>query len=138
MQQIIKRFSQQLLPQSADRERSESRKQTADINSSNNKARRAKADAQKLSTLQVRISLAEFSKWRKSYIDYATVSLTTELPLSSQLALHHSFFSMEMREAVEHVLLIPDDTTLKPDEALDKNQKLHPESKKCRFRLRRV
>ena len=27
---------------------------------------------------------------------------------------------MEMREAVEHVLLIPDDTTLKPDEVLDK------------------
>ena len=27
---------------------------------------------------------------------------------------------MEMREAVEHVLLIPDDVTLKPDEVLDK------------------
>ena len=27
---------------------------------------------------------------------------------------------MEMREAVEHVLLIPDDTTLKPDEVLEK------------------
>ena len=27
---------------------------------------------------------------------------------------------MEMREAVEHVLLIPDDTTLEPDEVLDK------------------
>ena len=43
-----------------------------------------------------------------------------ELPLSSQLALFCVFFSMEMREAVEHVLLIPDDTTLKPDEVLDK------------------
>ena len=26
------------------------------------------------------------------------------------------FFLMEMREAVKYVLLIPDDTTLKPDE----------------------
>ena len=120
MQQIIERFSQQQLAQSANSERSESRKQTADINSSNNDARRTKADAQKPSTLQVGISLDKFSKWRKSYNDYVTVSLATELPLSSQLALLRGFFSMEMREAVEHVLLIPDDTTLKPDEVLDK------------------
>ena len=121
MQQIIiERFSQQQLPQSANSERSESREQTIDVNNSNNEARRTKADAQKPSTLQVGISLAEFAKWRKSYNDYATVSLATELPLSSQLALLRGFFSMEMREAVEHVLLIPDDTTLKPDEVLDK------------------
>ena len=121
MQQIIKRFSQQQLPQSANSERSESREQTIDVNSSNNEARRTKADAQKPSTLQLGISLAEFSKWRKSYNDYATVSLATELPLSSHLALLRGFFfSMEIREAVEHVLLIPDDTTLKPDEVLDK------------------
>ena len=67
---IIERFSQQQLPQSANTERSESREQTADINSFNNEARRTKADAQKPSTLQVGISLAEFSKWRKSYNDY--------------------------------------------------------------------
>ena len=120
MQQIIERFSQQQLPQRANSERSVSREQTADVNSSNNEVRQTKADAQKPSTLQVGISLAEFSKWRKSYNDYATVSLATELPLSSQLALLRDFFSMEMREAVEHVLLIPDDTTLKPDEVLDK------------------
>ena len=30
------------------------------------------------------------------------------------------FFSMAMREAVQHVLFIPDDTTLKPDEVLHK------------------
>ena len=121
MQQIIKRFSQQQLPQSANSERCESREQTTNVNNSNNEARRTKADAQKsLFTLQVGISLAEFSKWRKSYNDYTTVSLATELPLSSQLALLRGFFSMEMREAVEHVLLIPDDTTLKPDEVLDK------------------
>ena len=120
MQQIIEQFSQQQLLQSANSERSELREQTADVNSSNNEARRTKADAQKPSTLQVGISLAEFSKWRKSYNDYATVSLATELPLSSQLALLRGFFSMEIREAVEHVLLIPDDTTLKSDEVLDK------------------
>ena len=120
MQQIIERFSQQQLPQSANSERSESREQTIDVNNSINEARRTKADAQKPSTLQVGISLAEFAKWRKSYNDYATVSLATELPLSSQLALLRGFFSMDMREAVEHVLLIPDDTTLKPDEVLDK------------------
>ena len=120
MQQIIERFSQQQLPQSANSERSESREQATDVNNSNNEARRTKADAQKPSTLHVGISLAEFAKWRKSYNDYATVSLATELPLSSQLALLRGFFSMEMREAVEHVLLIPDDTTLKPDEVLDK------------------
>ena len=120
MQQIIERFSQQQLPQSANMERSESREQTGVINSFNNEARRTKPDPQKPSTRQVEISLAEFSKWRKSYNDYATVSLATELPLSSQLALLAVFFSMEMREAVEHVLLIPDDTTLKPDEVLDK------------------
>ena len=85
MQQIIERFSQQQLPQSANSERSESPEQTIDVNNSNNEARRTKADAQKPSTLQVGISLAEFAKWRKSYNDYATVSLATELPLSSQL-----------------------------------------------------
>ena len=63
MQQIIERFSQQQLPQSANSERSEFRQQTADVNSSNNEASRTKADAQKPSTLQVGISLAEFSKW---------------------------------------------------------------------------
>ena len=120
MHQIIERFSQQQLAQSANSEKSESREQTIDVNNSNNEARRTKADAQKPSTLQVGISLAEFAKWRKSYNDYATVSLATELPLNSQLALLRGFFSMEMREAVEHVLLIPDDTTLKPDEVLDK------------------
>ena len=92
MQQIIERFSQQQLPQSANSERSESREQTIDVNNSNNEARRTKADAQKPSTLQVGISLAEFAKWRKSYNDYATVSLATELPLSSQLALLRGFF----------------------------------------------
>ena len=92
MQQIIERFSQQQLPQSANSERSESRQQTIDVNNSNNEARRTKADAQKPSTLQVGISLAEFAKWRKSYNDYATVSLATELPLSSQLALLRGFF----------------------------------------------
>ena len=30
------------------------------------------------------------------------------------------FFSMEMQKAVEYILLIPDDTTLKSDEVLDK------------------
>ena len=51
MQQIIiERFSQQQLAQSSNSERSESREQTADINSSNNEARRTKADAQKPST----------------------------------------------------------------------------------------
>ena len=120
MQQIIERFSQQQLAQSANSERSESREQTIDVNNANNEARRTKVDAQKPSTLQVGISLAEFAKWRKSYNDYATVSLATELPLSSQLGLLRGFFSVEMREAVEHVLLIPDDTTLKPDEVLDK------------------
>ena len=73
MQQIIERFSQQQLDQSANNERSESREQTADINSFNNQARRTKAHAQKPSTLQVGILLAEFAKWRKSYNDYATV-----------------------------------------------------------------
>ena len=106
LQQIIERFSQQQLPQSANTERSESREQTIDVNNSNNEARRTKADAQKPSTLQVGISLAEFAKWRKSYNDYATVSLATELPLSSQLALLRGFFSMEMREAVEHVFIL--------------------------------
>ena len=120
LQQIIEKFSPQQLAQCANSERSESREQTIDVNNSNNEARRTKADAQKPSTLQVGISLAEFAKWRKSYNDYATVSLATELPLSSQLALLRGFFSMDMREAVEHVLLIPDDTTLKPDEVLDK------------------
>ena len=43
-------------------------------------------------------------------------SLATELPLSSQLALLRGFFSMAMQKAVEHVLLILGDTTLKPDE----------------------
>ena len=66
MQQIIERFSQQQLTQS---ERTESREQTADINSFNNEAWRTKADAQKRSTLQVGISLDEFSKWRKSLYD---------------------------------------------------------------------
>ena len=92
MQQIIERFSQQQLPQSANSERSESCEQTIDVNNSNNEARRTKADAQKPSTLQMGISLAEFAKWRKSYNDYATVSLATELPLSSQLALLRGFF----------------------------------------------
>ena len=124
MQQIIERFSQQQLAQSPNSERSESREQTVDVNNANNEARRTKADAQKPSTLQVGISLAEFAKWRKSYNDYATVSLATELPLSSQLALLRGFFSMDMREAVEHVLLIPDDTTLKPDEVLDKKRNI--------------
>ena len=119
-QKIIERFSPQQLAQCANSERSESREQTIDVNNSNNEARRTKADAQKPSTLQVGISLAEFAKWRKSYNDYATVSLATELPLSSQLALLRGFFSMDMREAVEHVLLIPDDTTLKPNEVLNK------------------
>ena len=77
MQQIIKRSSQQQLPQSANSERSKLRKQTADINGSNNEARQTKADAQKPSTRQVEISLAEFSKWRKSYNNYATVSPAT-------------------------------------------------------------
>ena len=120
MQQINKRSSQQQLPQSANSERSELRKQTAEINGSNNEARQTKADAQKPSTRQVEFSLAEFSKWRKSYNNYATVSPATKLPLSIELALLRGFFSMEMREAVEHVVLIPDDTTLKPDEVLDK------------------
>ena len=92
MRQIIERFSQQQLPQSANSERSELREQTADVNSSNNESTRTKAGAQKPSTLQMGISLAEFSKWRKSYNDYATVSLATELPLSSQLALLRGFF----------------------------------------------
>ena len=82
MQQIIERFSQQQLTQS---ERSESREQTADINSFNNEAWRTKADAQKPSTLQVGISLDEFSK---SFCHGAA----TELPLSTQLALLRGFF----------------------------------------------
>ena len=92
MQQVIEQFSQQQLPQSADSERSELREQTVHVNSFNNEARRTKADAQKPSTLQVGNSLGEFSKWRKSYNDYATVSLAAELPLSSQLALLRVFF----------------------------------------------
>ena len=40
----------------------------------------------------VQPALAEFSKWRKLYNDYTTVSLATELPLSSQLALLRVFF----------------------------------------------
>ena len=84
---------QQQLLQSANSERRKSRKQTYDVNSSNNKVRRTKADAQKLSTLQVENSLAEFSKWRKSYNDYATVSLATQLvSWSGQLALLRGFF----------------------------------------------
>ena len=82
--------------------------------------RRPKADAQKPPTLHVGLSLAEFCKWRKAYNDYVEVSQAQDLPQRSQLALLRTFFSMEMREAVEHILLIPDDTELSTDNILNK------------------
>ena len=85
--------------------------------------RRPKADAQKPPVLDVGISLAEFAKWRKAYNDYVVVAQTQELPQRSQLALLRTFFSMEMREAVEHVFLIPDDTKLSAETLLDKIKK---------------
>lgn len=82
--------------------------------------RKLKADAPKPPILNVGISLAEFTKWRKAHNDYVTVSQAQELPLQSRIALLRTFFSMELREAVEHILLIPDDTNLEPDAILDK------------------
>ena len=82
--------------------------------------RRPKADAQKPPILDVGISLAEFAKWRKAYNDYVVVAQAQELPQRSQLALLRTFFSMDMREAVEHVLLIPDETELSAEALLDK------------------
>ena len=84
--------------------------------------RRAKADAQKPPILTVGISLAEFTKWRKSYRDYVMVAQADELPRESQIALLRSFFSMDMREALEHILLIPDDTELGPNQILERIQ----------------
>ena len=83
-------------------------------------SRRPKADAQKPPTLHVGPSLAEFCKWIKAYNDYVEVSQAQDLPQQSQLALLRTFFSMEMREAVEHILLIPDDTELSTDNILNK------------------
>ena len=74
-------------------------------------ARRSKADAPKPPILNVDISVAEFSKWRKLYNDYVIVSEAHELPRASQIALLRSF-SLELRDAVERVLLVPDDTEL--------------------------
>ena len=82
--------------------------------------RRPKADAQKPPILNVGISLAEFSKWRKAYNDYVVVAQAQELPQRSQLALLRKFFSMDMREAVKHILLIPDETELSAEALLDK------------------
>ena len=83
-------------------------------------ARRSKADATKPPILNVDISVAEFSKWRKLYNDYVIVSEAHELPRASQIALLRSFFSLELRDAVEHVLLVPDDTELDTNAILEK------------------
>ena len=40
--------------------------------------------------------------------------------IEQSIGIASRFFLIEMRKAVEHVLFIPDDTTLKPDEVLDK------------------
>ena len=92
-------------------------------------ARRAKADAPKPPILNVDISVAEFSKWRKLYNDYVIVSEAHELPRASQVALLRSFFSLELRDAVEHVL-VPDDTELDTSAILRESSQLHKKSKK--------
>ena len=82
--------------------------------------RRAKADAPKPPILNADISVAKFSKWRKLCNDYVIVSEAHELPGASQIALLQSFFSLELRDAVEHVLLVPDDTKLDTSAILEK------------------
>ena len=52
-----------------------------------NNARRVKADVPKPPTLNLVISLGEFSKWRKACNDYVIVSQAQELPPSSEVAL---------------------------------------------------
>ena len=83
-------------------------------------ARRAEADAPKSPILNVDISVAKYSKWRKLYNDYVIVSEAHELPRASQIALLRSFFSLELRDAVEHVLFFPDDTELDTNAILEK------------------
>ena len=56
----------------------------------------------------------------KSLQRLCEVSQAQDLPQRSQLALLRTFFSMEMREAVEHILLIPDNTELSTDNILNK------------------
>ena len=63
--------------------------------------------------------MAEFWKWRKAYNDYVEVLQAQDVPQQSQLALLRTFFSMEMREVVEHILLIPDDTETSTDNILN-------------------
>ena len=117
MRQLIAQFGEQAVRGS----REDPREPSHDSSSSRpGSARRVKADAQKPPILNVGISLSEYCKWRKSYRDYVMVAEADELPRESQIALLRSFFSMDMREALEHVLLIPDDTDLTPEAILDK------------------
>ena len=123
MEQINQLFAQliQTRHDSINREHESSEQSLArnsEQHSSN--ARRSKADAPKPPILNVDISVAEFSKWRKLYNDYVIVSEAHELPRASQIALLRSFFSLELRDAVEHVLLIPDDTELDTNAILEK------------------
>ena len=82
-------------------------------------AKRAKADDPKPPILNVDISVVEFSKWRKLYNDYVTVSEAHELPRASQIALLRSFF-LELRDTVERILLVPDNTKLDTSAILEK------------------
>ena len=121
MHQLLDEFSsRQRQPEGNPRSTISSQSMPENSSELNVATRRTKADAQKPPMLQAGISLAEFSKWRKAYNDYVMVTSANELPHNSQLALLRSFFSSEMREAVEHILLIPDDTAFTPDEVLDK------------------
>ena len=98
MRQLIAQFGEQAVRGS----REDPREPSHDSFSSRpGSARRVKADAQKPPILNVGISLSEYCKWRKSYRDYVMVAEADELPRESQIALLRSFFSMDMREALE-------------------------------------
>ena len=49
-----------------------------------------------------------------------TVSVAHELPRASQIVLLRSFFSLELRDAIEHILLVPDDTEIDTNAILEK------------------
>ena len=123
MEQMNQLFAQliQTRHDSINREHESSEQSLARNNEQHSSnARRSKADAPKPPILNVDISVAEFSKWRKLYNDYVIVSEAHELPRVSQIALLRSFFSLELRDAVEHVLLVPDDTELDTNAILEK------------------
>ena len=116
MRQLIAQVGEQAVRGSREDQREPSHEPSS---SRPDGARRVKADAQKPPLHSVGISLSEYCKWRKSYRDYVMVAEAGKLPRESHIALLRSFFSMDMREALEHVLLTPDDTDLTPEAILD-------------------